>query len=147
MYLLLTPDEADSTRQLAFEARTTISDLVSKALAEHVESHIDSPDVTLMTEVAALAHPGHAIRERRNELGWSQQELAERCDVTQADLSRIENGRLDARWSTIQRIMAVLANPANVAQRSLANGGRVSKARPAAGERWAPMGPVAPIDS
>lgn len=100
-----------------------------------------------MSEVAALTHPGHAIREQRNEFGWSQQELAERCDVTQADLSRIENGRLDARWSTIQRIMTVLADPGNPTRRSLANGGRRPTARGSAGERrWTPTGPIQPID-
>jgi transcriptional regulator with XRE-family HTH domain len=49
--------------------------------------------------VARMKHPRHAIRERRTELGWTQAELAERADVAQADISRIENARLDARWS------------------------------------------------
>lgn len=75
-----------------------------------------------MSEVAAVINPGHLIREQRHALGWSQQALAELSGVTQADLSRIENGRLDARWSTIQRIMAVLSDPSNRPRRSLATG-------------------------
>ena len=40
-------------------------------------------------------------RERRVELGWTQADLASLSGVPQADISRIENARLDARWSTI----------------------------------------------
>jgi transcriptional regulator with XRE-family HTH domain len=105
--------------------------------------------VTLLQDVAALDHPGHLIREQRTSLGWSQDRLAELCDVTQADISRIENGRLDARWSTIQRIMSVLADPNNVRQRSLANGGIVSEPRSRrSGQRvWRPSGSTLPISN
>jgi DNA-binding XRE family transcriptional regulator len=107
-------------------------------------------DVSLMTEVAAVINPGHLIREHRHALGWSQQALAELSGVTQADLSRIENGRLDARWSTIQRIMTVLSDPSNHPRRSLANGGRRTPppAKPD-GPTWRPSGKVlsvTPID-
>lgn len=68
---------------------------------------------------------GDSIRERRIELGWTQAELTERTGIPQADISRIENGRLDARWSTIQRIAAALATT-EPSRRSLANGGKVS---------------------
>jgi DNA-binding XRE family transcriptional regulator len=99
--------------------------------------------VSLMSEVAAVVNPGHLIREQRHSLGWSQQELAELSGVTQADLSRIENGRLDARWSTIQRIMTVLSDPSNRLRRSLANGGRRTPAPAKSdGPRWRSSGPV-----
>lgn len=100
-------------------------------------------DVSLMTEVAAVTNPGHLIREQRHAIGWSQHALAELSGVTQADLSRIENGRLDARWSTIQRIMAVLSASSNRSRRSLANGGR--RTPPPArsdGPTWRRSGPV-----
>jgi len=60
--------------------------------------------------LAELTNPGAAIRERRIELGWTQTELATRTGIPQADISRIENGHLDARWSTIQRISTELAH-------------------------------------
>ncbi len=103
--------------------------------------------MTLLQDVAALAHPGRLIRERRTALGWSQDRLAELSDVAQADISRIENGRLDARWSTIQRIMSVLADPGNTTRRSLANGGvvREPSSRRTGQESWSPSGPTLPI--
>lgn len=103
--------------------------------------------MTLLQDVAALDHPGHLIREQRTALGWSQDRLAELCDVTQADISRIENGRLDARWSTIQRIMSVLADPRNAKQRSLANGGVViePRRRRSGQPAWSPSGTTLPI--
>jgi transcriptional regulator with XRE-family HTH domain len=100
----------------------------------------------LMAEVAATTNPGHLIREQRHALGWSQHALAELCGVTQADLSRIENGRLDARWSTIQRIMIVLSDPSNRSRRSLANGGRRTLPRTKSdAPAWRPSGPVLPV--
>jgi transcriptional regulator with XRE-family HTH domain len=78
--------------------------------------------MTLIDTVATTAHPGDMIRARRVELGWTQAELAAATGVTQADISRIENRHLDARWSTIQRLSATLAEP-QAAKRSLANGG------------------------
>ena len=106
--------------------------------------------MSLVSEVAAVINPGHLIREQRLALGWSQQALAELSGVTQADLSRIENGRLDARWSTIQRIMAVLSDPSNRPRRSLANGGRrTPPPGKSDGPTWRPSGPllaVTPID-
>jgi DNA-binding XRE family transcriptional regulator len=91
-----------------------------------------------------LRHPsspsGDMIRARRIELGWSQSELAEATGVTQADISRIENGHLDARWSTIQRISAILAKP-HAAKRSLANGGsRNAPPKTSTTKTWAPTG-------
>ena len=52
--------------------------------------------VTDLAAIAGLTRPGDSIRERRIELGWTQAELAEHSGVAQADISRIENGRLDA---------------------------------------------------
>jgi DNA-binding XRE family transcriptional regulator len=101
-------------------------------------------DVTLIETIATAGHPGDTIRERRIELGWTQAELAKASGVTQADVSRIENGRLDARWSTIQRLSATLVVQRRP-KRSLANGGRRNppQARPAT---WEPRGAVAAIE-
>ncbi|HRC08714.1 MAG TPA: helix-turn-helix domain-containing protein [Miltoncostaeales bacterium] len=75
--------------------------------------------------LAELHYPGDSIRERRIELGWTQAELAKRTGIPQADISRIENGRLDARWSTIQRIATALATTEQPRRRTLANGRKV----------------------
>ena len=94
-------------------------------------------------ELAALDRLGGSIRGRRTELGWTQSELAERSGVPQADISRIENDRLDARWSTLQRLLAALAE-GGAPRRSLANGRRV-KDIPAPSSKWAPRQPPARI--
>lgn len=96
--------------------------------------------VTAWAELAELAHPGDSIRERRIELGWTQAELSRRSGVPQADISRIENGRLDARWSTIQRLSAALADRDGPPRRSLANGRKIAAAPPAGGTKWSPKG-------
>jgi len=73
-----------------------------------MRNHTYAEDMTDLATIAGLRRPGDPIRERRIELGWSQSELAERTGVSQADISRIENGRLDARWSTIHRLATAL---------------------------------------
>lgn len=94
-------------------------------------------------ELAELDHPGSSMRERRIELGWTQAELAKRTGVPQADISRIENGHLDARWSTLQRLLAALAG-AGAPRRSRANGRRVT-ATPQPSKKWKQPESVAPI--
>lgn len=94
-------------------------------------------------ELAELDHPGTSIRERRIELGWTQAELAKRTAIPQADISRIENGRLDARWSTLQRLVTALAG-AGVPRRSRANGRRVT-ATPQPSKKWTPPESVSQI--
>ena len=97
------------------------------------------------TDLAEVGSPGDSIRERRIELGWTQAELSKRTGVPQADISRLENGKLDARWSTIQRISAALAAPDAKPRRSLANGRKVSTPRQPAAKKWAPKGPTLEI--
>jgi transcriptional regulator with XRE-family HTH domain len=99
-----------------------------------------------LATIAGMSSPGGLIRERRIDLGWTQAELADRAGVAQADISRIENGRLDARWSTIHRLSTALETPGVEPKRSLANGGRRSSPRKPTGKKWAPNGPVAPIE-
>jgi transcriptional regulator with XRE-family HTH domain len=76
-----------------------------------------------ISAIADLDHPGDSIRERRIELGWTQAELAKRTGIPQADISRLENGHLDARWSTIRRLSLALAGE-HRPRRSLANASR-----------------------
>lgn len=102
--------------------------------------------MTDLATIAGLTSPGGSIRERRIDLGWTQAELADRAGVAQADISRIENGRLDARWSTIHRLSAALETPRVEPKRSLANGGRRSSPPKPTGKKWAPKGPIEPIE-
>jgi transcriptional regulator with XRE-family HTH domain len=101
--------------------------------------------VTLLDAVAGLDHPGGSIRERRIELGWTQAELSQHSGVPQADISRIENGHLDARWSTVRRLSVALATVATPARRSLANGNRRQPTDVTGRPAWQPSSPVQPI--
>lgn len=102
--------------------------------------------MTSWSTLAELSHPGDSIRERRAELGWTQAELSKRTGVPQADISRLENGRLDARWSTIQRLSAALADPAALPQRSLSNGRKTTTTTPSATtKQWTPRGKILEI--
>lgn len=48
------------------------------------------------------------LREQRNELGLTQSDLAERADVSQPLIARIEGGDVDPRLSTLRRIVNAL---------------------------------------
>lgn len=48
------------------------------------------------------------IRRRRQELGLTQRQVAERAGVSQPLIARIERGSVDPRSSTLGRILAVL---------------------------------------
>jgi len=95
-------------------------------------------------ELAQLEGLGDSIRARRTELGWTQSDLASRSGVPQADISRIENDRLDARWSTLQRLLTALAEGGRP-RRSRANGRRVAET-PEPSARWTPSKPAAHIE-
>ena len=110
----------------------------------YVGRHIYTAGMSLLDQIAAIRHPGDAIRERRIDLGWSQTELARRSGVTQADISKIENGHLDARWSTIQRLSTILAEE-HAPIRSLANGAR--RTPPVVGRGgWRPSRPTIAVN-
>ncbi|MFB6299835.1 MAG: CBS domain-containing protein [Halobacteriales archaeon] len=52
------------------------------------------------------------LRQRRNELGLTQSELADRADVSQPLIARIEGGDVDPRLSTLRRIVNALEDSA-----------------------------------
>ena len=117
--------------------------------AQHLAAMWDytyTDGLTDLATIAGLHRPGDSIRERRIELGWSQTELAERAAVSQADISRIENGRLDARWSTIHRLSTALESYTGKPKRSLANGGRNRTSPKPTGPKWEPTGPITAIE-
>jgi transcriptional regulator with XRE-family HTH domain len=47
---------------------------------------------------------GKFLKESRDKLGLSQDEVAARCDVTKGNLSMIENGKKDFAFSTFLEI-------------------------------------------
>ncbi len=51
---------------------------------------------------------GGYIKELRKKLGMSQRDLGERAGVTQAHIAKIESEKVDARLSTVNRIITVL---------------------------------------
>lgn len=84
--------------------------------------------------------PGDALRERRIDLGLTQAELADLSGIAQGDISKIENGHLDARWSTIKRLSHALAS-VKEPKTSLANGGyRRTKPDVSGLDPWKPSG-------
>ena len=48
------------------------------------------------------------VTQMRKAKGITQAELAERCDTTQQQIARIENGSVDPRLSTLRRVAAAL---------------------------------------
>lgn len=51
---------------------------------------------------------GKYIKELREKMGISQQELAERVGMTQAHIAKIETEKVDARLSTINKVVTIL---------------------------------------
>jgi ribosome-binding protein aMBF1 (putative translation factor) len=51
---------------------------------------------------------GEVIAKRREELALSQSALAHLAGITQPDLSRLEQGKLNPTYSTIKRVMSAL---------------------------------------
>jgi len=62
-------------------------------LAEAREARRDRPGVAEAYQQASLRFElGEAVRTRREELGWSQRQLAERAGMTQPGVARFESG-------------------------------------------------------
>ena len=51
---------------------------------------------------------GSYIRELREKLGLTQTKLAEKAGITQAHIAKIENNKVDARLSTMNKILSIL---------------------------------------
>jgi DNA-binding XRE family transcriptional regulator len=51
---------------------------------------------------------GQRIREVRNQRGLTSKEVAEQAGITPQSLSRIENGRHDVVYTTLQQILAAM---------------------------------------
>lgn len=58
-----------------------------------------------MEKALLLCQTGSVLRSRREVLRLTLAEVSQRCGVTVAQLSRIENGLADPRLSTVVRIL------------------------------------------
>jgi len=54
---------------------------------------------------------GKSIKEYRIKKGWRQNELADKCDMTQAYLSKIENNQKEPALSVLKTIASALEVP------------------------------------
>jgi HTH-type transcriptional regulator / antitoxin HipB len=62
-------------------------------LAEARQARINRPEVAAAYEQTRLRYElGEAVRLRREELGWSQRQLAERAGMSQPGIARFEAG-------------------------------------------------------
>jgi transcriptional regulator with XRE-family HTH domain len=51
---------------------------------------------------------GHRLRTRREERGWTQAELARRCDLHKAYIGFVERGERNVSLINLRRIVKVL---------------------------------------
>ena len=94
------------------------------SLAEAREARIHRPEVAAAYEETRLRHElAEAIRSRREELGWSQRQLAERAGMTQPGIARIEAGGTTPTLPLLERLASALGLTLTI---SLAPGGRRS---------------------
>lgn len=56
---------------------------------------------------------GERVRERRNELNWTQKQLARKLDMSQGYLSEIETGLRAPTLDTVERIAKALKSTAD----------------------------------
>jgi len=94
------------------------------SLAEARAARIHRPEVAAAYEQARLRHElAETIRARREELGWSQRQLAERAGMTQPGIARFEAGGTTPTLPVLERLAAALGLTLTV---SLAPAGRRS---------------------
>jgi XRE family transcriptional regulator, fatty acid utilization regulator len=67
------------------------------------------------TDDPGMADLGTNLREARERLGLTQEQVAERCGVHATEVSRIEGGKRDPKVSTLERLAkAVEVKPARL---------------------------------
>jgi HTH-type transcriptional regulator/antitoxin HipB len=91
-------------------------------LAEARGARIHRPEAAAAYEQARLRYElAEAIRARRQELGWSQRQLAERAGMTQPGVARFEAGGTTPTLPLLERLASALGLTVTI---SLAPDGR-----------------------
>jgi HTH-type transcriptional regulator / antitoxin HipB len=94
------------------------------SLAEARTARAGRPEAAAAYEQARLRFElAEAVRARREELGWSQRQLAERAGMTQPGVARFEAGGTTPTLPLLERLAAALGLTVTV---SLAPGDRKS---------------------
>jgi ribosome-binding protein aMBF1 (putative translation factor) len=79
------------------------------SLTEAREARIHRPEAAAAYEQARLRYElAEAIRARREELGWSQRQLAERAGMTQPGVARFEAGGTTPTLPLLERLASAL---------------------------------------
>lgn len=79
------------------------------SLAEARAARIHRPEAAAACNTARLRHElAEVIRARREELGWSQRQLAERAGMTQPGIARFEAGGTTPTLPLLERLAAAL---------------------------------------
>jgi ribosome-binding protein aMBF1 (putative translation factor) len=79
------------------------------SLSEARQARIHRPEAAAAYEQARLRYElAEAIRTRREELGWSQRQLAERAGMTQPGIARFEAGGTTPTLPLLERLAAAL---------------------------------------
>jgi HTH-type transcriptional regulator / antitoxin HipB len=79
------------------------------SLAEAREARIHRPEAAAAYEQTRLRYElAEAIRARREELGWSQRQLAERAGMTQPGVARFEAGGTTPTLPLLERLATAL---------------------------------------
>jgi len=79
------------------------------SLAEARAARIHRPEAAAAYEQARLRYElAEAIRARREELGWSQRQLAERAGMTQPGIARFEAGGTTPTLPLLERLASAL---------------------------------------
>ena len=79
------------------------------SLAETRSARMDRPGVAEAYEQTRLRFElAEAVRTRREELGWSQRQLAERASMTQPGVARFEAGGTTPTIPVLERLASAL---------------------------------------
>ena len=77
-------------------------------LADARQTRINRPEVAAACERTRLRELGEAVRLRREELGWSQRQLAERAGMSQPSVGRFEAGGTNPTLPLLERLAQAL---------------------------------------